>query len=219
MIHYAIGDVHGERAKLERLLEAIGADARGRAHRIVLLGDMIDKGPDSAGVVRLARALEAEGRAVCIRGNHEDMAVRAGEGTQRPHWLGRGGREMVNSYAGDDAQRADDVAWMAELPTRHVSGGGRFVFVHAGIDPDTYPAGSAVSDMWTRTDGFTHSERWTNPALAGVTVVHGHTPRSDQPDISADGRRINVDTGACSGGPLTAAVCETGRAVRFLSVG
>ena len=218
-LHYAIGDIHGERAKLDALLARIEADADGAPYRLVLLGDMIDKGPDSAGVVRLARRLERERGAVCLKGNHEDMAVRASRGGQVEHWLGKGGREMRDSYGGDEAALAGDVAWMAELPTRHATQDGRFVFVHAGLDPDAYPDDSAVADMWTRTEAFTQSERWTNPALDGVTVVHGHTPRFEHPDISADARRINVDTGACSGGPLTAAVCEAGAPVRFLSVG
>lgn len=214
-MHYAIGDIHGERGKLDRLLARIREDAAGRAHRIVVLGDIVDKGPDSAGAVARVRELQ-RGGAVVIQGNHESMAVRARKGTQREHWLGKGGREMLASYKGDSARLEDDLDWMAALPTRHVTQDRRFVFVHAGLDPDLFPAPSPVTHLWTRTEAFMQSERWTNPALEGVTVVHGHTPTSTEPDVSADGRRINVDTHASAGGPLTAAVCVPGEAVRFV---
>ena len=217
-MYYAIGDIHGESVKLDRLLARIRRDAAGRPYRIAVLGDIIDKGPDSAGAVRRVRMLESAG-AVVLKGNHEAMAVRARAGTQRAHWLSKGGDVMIESYRGDTARLESDLDWMEGLPTRHVTPDGRFVFVHAGLDPEGYPNGSEVAHLWTRTDAFMASEAWTNPALEGVTVVHGHTPSSTEPDVSADGRRINVDTHACKDGPLTAAVCVAGEPVRFIRSG
>lgn len=224
-VYYAIGDVHGERGKLERLLSKIDGFHAERfpdaTPRHVLLGDLVDKGPDSAGVVALARRLEAERNAVVIKGNHEalmcDAQAGIGERALR-RWLENGGRDTHDSYDGDRDQLAEDVAWLDALPERFASPDGRFVFVHAGIDPERFPDGDTPTHLWTRKADFFDSETWTNPALDNVIVIHGHTPQPDGPDISSDGRRINVDTGACDGGPLTAAVLTADLEPEFLSV-
>jgi serine/threonine protein phosphatase 1 len=90
------------------------------------------------------------------------------------------------------------------------------VFVHGGIDPNTFPECSDEVRMWTRSTKFFRSEHWPErEELHDLLVIHGHTPTDDfEPDVQR--RRINVDTGACFGGALTAAVLAPGEAPRFL---
>ena len=106
--------------------------------------------------------------------------------------------------------------WMRALPV--MIRRDNFVFVHAGIDPKTFPDDSDEVKLWTRSRSFFDSEDWPErPELDGLTIVHGHTPTDDfRPDVSP--RRINVDTGVCYGGPLTCVVLAPNERPRFLSV-
>ncbi len=236
-IYYAVGDVHGEADRLAALHAAIFADhdalGGGRAMTLVHLGDYVDRGENSRGVIEQLIALEARHAGddkvsiVNLRGNHEQMmldALREGPGSDESlHWLVNGGDRAVESYAaaGEEAEvDAAHRAWLEALPHISTAENGRLIFVHAGIEPRDYPDDRPDVHLWTRSPRFFRSEAWSNPALEGCRVVHGHTPTEDDaPDISADGRRINVDTGAVYGGPLTAAVLEgPERPVRFLAV-
>lgn len=228
-VYYAIGDVHGEAEKLERLLETIGGDAErlGAPSTIVFLGDLIDRGPDSRAVV--ARALEAEaaGEAIVVKGNHEELMIHAYERDETMglyHWATNGGDDTIRSYqrvngAHDhwrDAIDLDHVKWMRGLPTIVRDEARGLVFVHAGIDPVRFPDCPDGVRIWTRSHKFFDPGRWPDrPELKGLLVVHGHTPTQDRkPHVNP--RRINVDTGACFGGPLTCAVLAPGEAPRFL---
>jgi serine/threonine protein phosphatase 1 len=229
LTYYAIGDVHGEIGKLDRLLEYIREDARRLAapHRIVFLGDLVDRGPDSRAVVERAMAATASGEALAIRGNHEELMLHAFDKTESIgvyFWAENGGDETILSYARvngyqDDFRDAIDRAhlhWLRALPvTIHDQARG-LVFVHGGIDPQKFPHCSDEVRMWTRSPKFFDPGRWPKrPELEGLVVVHGHTPTSNfEPHVNP--RRINVDTGACFGGPLTAAVLAPGEKPRFL---
>ena len=230
-VYYAIGDVHGECEKLERLLGFIREDARewAPAYRIVLLGDLIDRGPDSRGVVALAMRLAASGEAIVLKGNHEELMLHAyaqRESIGIYHWATNGGDETIASYkhangAADDWRDAIDrehIGWMGSLPTIWRDEARGLVFVHAGIDPQTFPACKEEIYLWTRSPKFFDPGRWPKrPELDGLLVVHGHTPTPDfKPHASP--RRINVDTGACFGGPLTSVVLAPGQGPRFLRV-
>ena len=108
------------------------------------------------------------------------------------------------------------VDWMRALPTMVVDGDAGVVFVHAGIDPDKFPMCEDAVHMWTRTSQFFESTSWDNPSLENMLVVHGHTPTVDaQPDVSDDGRRLNLDTGAVYGGALSAAAIVGGKVAQF----
>lgn len=229
VIYYAIGDVHGEIEKLDRLLDFIREDVGrlGVAHRIVFLGDLVDRGPDSRAVVERARILCESGDASAIKGNHEELMLHACDRRESVGiywWAENGGDETILSYVrangyADDFRDAIDpahIAWLRGLPVMIRDEARGLAFVHGGIDPATFPNCSDEVRMWTRSQKFFDPRRWpARPELEGLVVVHGHTPAHDfKPH--ANPRRINVDTGACFGGPLTAAVLAPGEGPRFL---
>lgn len=207
---FAIGDIHGRLDLLLDLLAQIDGAAGDRPFRIVCLGDYIDRGPDSAGVIaqlREGQARVGRDRFVCLQGNHEDLLLRARDGGRDERlWLQNGGRECLASFdAASAAELPEDVvAWLAECPT-YFEDAWR-CYVHAGLDPAR-----------DRLDQSDHDRRWIrDPFLAvdhdfGRYVVHGHTPQQDGlPDLRR--HRVNLDTAAAYGGPLTAALFEDGRA-------
>jgi len=227
-IYYAIGDVHGEAGKLARLIEQIGVDARGHGDdiKIMFLGDLIDRGPGSREVIDLAMRLQKQGRAEALKGNHEELMLYAYDRDETNglyHWAASGGEDTIKSYQQvngrwndwRDAVDRDHIAWLRQLPTMWRDEARGLVFVHAGIDPNRFPDCPDTVHMWSRSKRFYESESWPNRyELADIVVVHGHTPNA-APEVQR--RRINVDTGACFGGPLTCAVLAPGQAPRFLS--
>jgi serine/threonine protein phosphatase 1 len=205
---YAVGDIHGRRDLLDALLADIAGDAGSHPRRIVFLGDYIDRGPDSAGVIRTVRALEAEepDRIVALKGNHEDLLARARSSEEwRETWLFNGGDAALGSFG---VGRVEDVPpdvldWVAARPTT-VEDEWR-CFVHAGLDPSRDRLDQSDEDrLWIR-DRFLRADH-----DFGKLVVHGHTPlRTGLPDLRR--HRLNLDTAAVYGGRLTAAVFEDGR--------
>lgn len=218
---YAIGDVHGCDDKLADIHRQITADLRARpckAPLLVHLGDYVDRGPDSRGVlVRLMAGDPIRGvPTINLIGNHEQTMLDAlsGQGAAMTDWMISGGREALASWGGDaDAPRSewaahvpdDHVRFMRELALSHQVGG--YFFVHAGIRPGVPLAEQAKQDMLSIRQSFLYSE-----ADLGVVVVHGHTPR-EAPVIRPN--RIGIDTGAVFGGWLTCAILEEDR-VGFL---
>jgi serine/threonine protein phosphatase 1 len=227
-VYYAIGDIHGEAALLHQLLGLVEEDAArlGVAPNIVLLGDLIDRGPDSRAVVAYAMLLQAAG-AVVIKGNHEQLMLNAYDNwdtTGVHYWAINGGDETIESYkrangeAGDWRDAIDDVHvhWLRDLPSIWRDEQRKLAFVHGGIDPKTFPNCEEEVRLWTRSDKFFNPNTWPDrPELDGLLVVHGHTPTSDfEPHLHP--RRINVDTGVCYGGPLTCVVLAPEDKPRFL---
>ena len=235
--YYAIGDVHGMAKSLVALHALIRADhkAVGGKATVIHLGDYVDRGPDSRQVVELAMALERQAEKVknlsvySLLGNHEQMMLDAYNGvhdTAEQHWMMNGGADAVKSYTrvregGEDWRGAIDPAhagWLGTLPTMLVDEARKLVFVHAGIDPLTYPDCKDEIRIWTRSPRFFNPDKWPDrPELEGIRVIHGHTPTADFAPY-ADHRRINVDTGCVYGGPLTCAVLEVDKPVRYLQV-
>src|SRR5262249_45371448 len=135
-----------------------------------------------------------------------------------------GGVQTIVSYQaanGDSGAWRDDIdgahlAWVRALPIQHFDASRKLLFVHAGIDPRRYPECPNEVKLWTRSPLFFDPDRWPDrPELEGLTVIHGHTPTDDlEPEFTRN--RINVDTGACYGGWLTAVVLAPGEAPRFL---
>lgn len=215
---YAIGDIHGCADRLASLHAMIGADlaARPVAHPLLLhLGDYVDKGPDSAGVVaRLAAGPVLPGVPVVnLMGNHERtmLDALAGERAAITDWLCTGGREALASWGLDPDSAPPE--WPDAIPAAHQEflrglvlhyrlGG--YLFVHAGLKPGVPLAEQAEDDLLRIRHVFLHSE-----ADFGAVVVHGHTPVRNGPDIRRN--RINIDTGAVFGRDLTCLVLEEDR--------
>ena len=217
---YAIGDVHGCSGHLRALHHAIARDLADRPvsdAQVIHLGDYVDRGPDSAGVVEMLLAPFPQHGAtprplvVNLMGNHEDMMLAAlADPGAAPHWLANGGDVSLESWDVPPAARAR--AWAAALPPRHLAwlrglrlmhAAGGYVFVHAGLRPRTPLAQQSRLDMLSIREPFLSFDG-DLPAV----VVHGHTPDRD-PVVRAN--RIGIDTGACMGGVLTCVVLEGDR--------
>ena len=211
---YAIGDVHGCADRLAELHARIGDDLARRpvdAPLLLHIGDYVDRGPDSAGVIaRLASGPPIAGvPAINLIGNHEETMLHALDG-ERPaatDWLFSGGREALASWDVDpDSPRegwlaalpASDVAFVRGLTLWHREGG--YLFVHAGIRAGVALERQARQDLLTIRQPFL-----THEAPFGFVVVHGHTPTTN-PAVKPN--RISIDTGAVFGGRLTCAVLE-----------
>ncbi len=235
-VYYAIGDVHGLAQRLRALHEAILLDWATLHDAldavVVHLGDYIDRGPDSRGVIATIMALEAEARGrsdlhvISLRGNHEQMmidAVGRANAAARRLWTINGGDVAIASYRRARPQERtlvdpSHLRWVRRLPVMHQDPERGLVFVHAGIDPETFPGCEDAVRLWTRAGDFFNSGAWPDrPELRGVTVVHGHTPTADfAPDVQP--QRINIDTGAVFGGPLTCVALAPDAPPRFLQV-
>ncbi len=202
MLTFAIGDVHGCSEKLTKLLDKCHHFVRGQAPRFIFLGDYIDRGPDSRGVIQTMIDLQAshQGAVIALAGNHEELFCQTDTSAGMGLWLANGGGAMLRSYG---------VTARKDLPPAHVSflrnrplkyDDGKRFFVHAGIRPGIPLADQNRDDLlWIR-EPFSSSAQ-----QHGRFIVHGHTPTRDRkPDVRKN--RLNVDTGAFLGGPLTAAI-------------
>jgi len=213
---YAIGDVHGCDSRLGLLHQAIARDAAARpVPRIVLvhLGDYVDRGPDSAGVIRrlLGPSPVPGAEMVNLRGNHEELLL-DGYGPQAVMerewvWVANGGDKTLLSYGERPESGARDsipgahLDFMRALPLTWRAGG--YLFVHAGVRPGVAIEAQDPHDLiWIREPFLRSTEDF------GAVVVHGHTPRKA---VEIRPNRINIDTGAVFGGPLTCLVLEGDR--------
>jgi serine/threonine protein phosphatase 1 len=221
---YAIGDIHGRLDLLEELLAKVHEDIASRPSRKVLLvfvGDLIDRGPNSAQVVERLRTYDHPGvRTMFLLGNHEEVLLRilGGEADLITKWRWFGGTECLNSYGVDTNRLAslsdeDALALIREaIPSDHIEflegfddscRFGDYLFVHAGIRPGIEIDQQRQSDLrWIR-EPFLFDE-----TDHGFVVVHGHTIR---PEVEIRPNRIGIDTGAYKSGILTALAIEGSR--------
>ncbi|WP_294390315.1 metallophosphoesterase family protein [uncultured Sphingomonas sp.] len=214
---YAVGDVHGRFDLLRSLLARIEADDAARAPastHVVLLGDLIDRGPQSREVVDLLLNHPPQFATIhIIMGNHEEMLLRLADDPHArgmAHFLRFGGRETFESY--DAPQRVLDLPeglpntiLTGSIPPEHLDflrrahhglQFGDYLFVHAGIRPGIPLDKQSKNDLrWIRSDFLDSTEDH------GVVVVHGHTI-VPAPEVRAN--RIGIDTGAYASGVLTA---------------
>lgn len=216
---YAIGDIHGRCDLLCRMIARIEADEAGRDPAdttVILLGDLVDRGPDSAGVIATAREWAKRRSVRILAGNHEEMFLGSLERDETlRHFLRHGGRETLLSYpiAPDvysratleelraimnDVIPAEDIAFMQGMEDRIQIGD--YVFVHAGVRPGIPLEDQKTSDLrWIR------GEFIDAPENREFAVVHGHTIL-ESPHVSP--LRISLDTGAYASGLLTAVGLE-----------
>lgn len=212
-----IGDVHGRADLLTKAL----------AHaqtQVVLVGDLIDRGEDSAEVMRM---VHGGPDLVCLMGNHEDMMINFIQDPERhgPRWLRYGGLQTLASFnvtgmsetttgkalvpirdALVQAMGSDLLNWLMHLPSSWITG--NIAVTHAGANP-----AKPIEEQSKNTFRWGHPDFETTPRQDGMWVVHGHTIT---PEAYSTNGRINVDTGAYATGRLTAAHISTGD-IRFES--
>lgn len=230
---YAIGDIHGYPEALDRMHEEIAADLiryehRGEVH-IVYLGDYIDRGPDSKGVIDrlIARRDRGDGiEKTFLLGNHETGFLDFMKDPHSTNWLDFGGVETLRSYGlafTHNTPLPAEIEQAAEGLKSRVPGAhleflhtldlhveiGDYLFVHAGIDPHKSIEDQTLKDLTFIREPFLS---WPEPL--SHRVVHGHTKVTD-PEVTL--HRIGIDTGLYEGGHLTCAVLER-EDVRFLQV-
>lgn len=190
----AIGDIHGCDVALETLLPMLEISA---ADTIVVLGDVVDRGPGTRQVVDRLLQLAQECRLVLILGNHEEMMLAAleGSGPVEP-WLRYGGTATLFSYGGDPGR----------IPPAHLeflrSGrpfweSDREVFIHANLEPNV--ALERQQPEWLR---WTHLSRCETPHPSGNRIICGHTPQKNGTPLVLPGW-VCIDTYACGTGWLT----------------
>jgi len=226
---YAVGDIHGRLELLGRLQEKIAADAEASGasrFTVVYLGDYVDRGEDSRGVVARLALRPLDGfESVHLKGNHEDFMLRFLDDVEvGADWVFNGGDSTLASYgveapgawAGAFALENTREALLAALPEAHLSFlqdlklshvVGDYIFVHAGVRPGVPLDRQRAHDlMWIRREFLDFDGDF------GKVVVHGHTPVKQ---VDSHLNRIGIDTGAAYGGPLTAVVLD-GAERRFL---
>ena len=216
-----IGDVHGCRTELEALLGQLGytvtRDAAGRAldavppdgRTALFLGDLVDRGPDSPGVLRLVMGMVAAGHALAVPGNHENKLTRAlsGRNVQVSHGLA----ETLSQLAGEDEAFRKDVAGFCHGLVSHlVLDGGRLVVAHAGLKEAYHGRASGrvrsfalYGDTTGETDEFGLPVRypWAHDYRGRAMVLYGHTPTPEPEWVN---HTLCLDTGCVFGGRLTA---------------
>ncbi|WP_431962657.1 polynucleotide kinase-phosphatase [Actinacidiphila sp. bgisy160] len=209
-----IGDVHGCSSELETLLGKLGyvdgVHPEGRT--AVFVGDLVDRGPDSPGVLRRVMGMVAAGSALCVPGNHENKLGRwlKGKKVQHTHGLAETIEQLEKEDARDPAFREQVREFIEGLVSHYVLDGGRLVVCHAGL-PEKYHGRTSgrvrshalYGDTTGETDEFGLPVRypWAEDYRGRAAVVYGHTP---VPSTSWLNNTICLDTGAVFGGRMTA---------------
>ena len=224
---YAIGDIHGCLAELNTLLSLIEDDLKVfpvNRHKLIFLGDYVDRGPENKQVIEtLIRLGESKRETVFLRGNHDDKFSGF---LKHPDLIGSeylkwGGGQTISSYGVEPSAEKSfselsqefrvavpksHIRFLKELKYSHVEGD--YFFCHAGVRPGTSLDDQLDYDlMWIRTDFLFHEQAFEK------VIVHGHTPHDEPQALS---NRINVDTCCYDTGRLTAVVLEADRH-RFIS--
>lgn len=215
-----VGDVHGCREELESLLSALGYElrrdadgravgARHRSRRVIFVGDLVDRGPDTVGVLRLAMGMVADGDALCVPGNHEDKLLRAlrGNKVRRSHGLAE---SLAQLDAEPEEFRESVRAFLDGLVSHYVLDGGALVVSHAGLVERYHGRTSRrvrafclYGQTTGETDEFGLPVRypWADEYRGRATVLYGHTPIPEPRWVN---NTLCLDTGCVFGGRLTA---------------
>jgi serine/threonine protein phosphatase 1 len=231
---YAIGDIHGQFERLQRLWAQVETDARARWSdgegrvEVVFLGDYIDRGPASLPVLQFCHDLWAGPpkwcRPIFLMGNHEAMLsewLHTGSFDALMRWLYNGGAAVVDELRQQGGPLSDPEKQIRTRLPPHLMQfiqeelvlwyrRDPYLFVHAGIRPGVPLDEQQSHDLiWIR-DDFT-----TSLAPHGFTVIHGHTPTDGDPHVRPN--RINIDTGAAKGREITAVRLGEGAPTFFLA--
>ncbi|WP_035609057.1 polynucleotide kinase-phosphatase [Haloferula sp. BvORR071] len=209
-----IGDVHGCYPELLILLEKLGyavsdhVVSHPEGRRIVFVGDLVDRGPDSPNVLRIAMASVKAGTAICVPGNHDMKFLRwlNGKKVQLTHGLA----ETVAQLEADPVERRDLTAFLDALVSHYVFDEGKLVVAHAGLKEEMQGRGSGkvrefclYGETTGERDEYGLPERldWAREYRGKALVVYGHTPFAAPRWLN---HTVNIDTGCCFGGALTA---------------
>jgi serine/threonine protein phosphatase 1 len=199
---YVIADLHGRFDLLREMLTRIDAHAGGKAGTIVVLGDYVNKGPDSRQVVEQMRAGLFDGWPFFpLKGNHDAMMVEAlRDPSKMKGWIEKGGDATIKSWGGDPWTIPHaDVAWLDRLPLMHADA--HRIYVHAGLDPgvplEAQPEHTLLWKRYPKGDGG---------GFAGRHVVHGHNSNAGGPELFEG--RTNLDTLAWRTGRLVTGVFD-----------
>jgi Calcineurin-like phosphoesterase len=200
---YTIGDIHGALRALSSLISKCEQEADGQPMKFVFIGDYIDRGCNSRGVIDYIINLQSllGANVICLLGNHEALALSAiDDELDAENWIWNGGDMTLRSYHASNARElpAQHVAWFRSLWLAF-DDGLRF-YVHAGVNPARPLDQQNKHDLlWIREPFLSSQNDY------GRLIVHGHTPTATgRPDLRRN--RLNIDTGVAYGGPLTAAV-------------
>ena len=202
---YVIPDIHGRHDLLNEALAEIVLRSGGEAGVIVAIGDYVDKGPDSKGVIdRLLAGVDAGWTLVTLKGNHDALMVEAlHEPSKMAAWMGKGGDAALASYGGGPAEvPASHLDWLDRLQLLHVDA--HRLYVHAGVDPDL--------PLDRQSEATLLNKRYPKEFSGGfgtLHVVHGHDNHPEGP-LLYEGR-TNLDTLAWRTGRLTVGVFDDDR--------
>jgi serine/threonine protein phosphatase 1 len=220
MLTYAIADLHGRFDLLCRASDAIYDDAAGKSHKLIILGDFVDRGPNSRDIIEvLANPPASAGRDwVVIQGNHEDIMLQAFADPARclRWWIGNGGGQTLQSYGYQNGEYLRPLKtpqahldWLAGLPLYHEDA--RRIFVHAGVPPHQTLADAKKSTLqWMLypsdehySDAEIHDDA---PHCSGKHIVHGHHQSAAHPLLKP--HRTNLDSFAWRTGRLAIGVFD-----------
>ncbi|MDX2622027.1 polynucleotide kinase-phosphatase [Streptomyces sp. NPDC047804] len=209
-----IGDIHGCSSELDTLLGKLGYEngSHPEGRTAVFVGDLVDRGPDSPGVLRRVMSMVSSGDALCVPGNHENKLGRYLKGRKVQH--SHGLAETVEQLEREDAEhpefREEVADFIDGLVSHYVLDGGRLVVCHAGL-PEKYHGRTSgrvrshalYGDTTGETDEFGLPVRypWAEEYRGAAAVVYGHTP---VPTASWVNNTLCLDTGAVFGGKMTA---------------
>ncbi|MGA6876196.1 polynucleotide kinase-phosphatase [Streptomyces pratensis] len=209
-----IGDIHGCSSELDTLLGKLGYEngSHPEGRTAVFVGDLVDRGPDSPGVLRRVMSMVSSGDALCVPGNHENKLGRYLKGRRVQH--SHGLAETVEQLEREDAEhpefREEVADFIDGLVSHYVLDGGRLVVCHAGL-PEKYHGRTSgrvrshalYGDTTGETDEFGLPVRypWAEEYRGAAAVVYGHTP---VPTASWVNNTLCLDTGAVFGGKMTA---------------
>ena len=200
---YVIGDIHGCSMALAKLLKKIKPLAKG--DKVIFIGDYIDRGPDSKGVIEIILQLRAEhARVLALMGNHEWMLLNALRGIGKKEFLSIGGDATLKSY-GIPTGSINNLA--ALIPRSHLDfflellpywQDENYIYVHAGLQPGVHLSQQSPDWLFWARDAFVNSTY-----DFGKKVIYGHTP-FEKPRIASN--KIGIDTGAVYGNELSCLV-------------
>ena len=198
----AIGDIHGCRKALKKLLKLVAPE---RDDTVIMLGDYVDRGPRSKGVIDYLLNWKWDAKLITLKGNHEMIMEQATESKMHLEYWGEvGGAETLASYGGK-LKMIPDEHWEFIEKAEPFYETENFIFVHGGIAPYDKPEDQPLEDLaWLRF-------REAKAHFSGKTVICGHTVQRKGLPVDK-GHSICIDTAACRGGWLT---CLDARAGRF----